>query len=115
MGILCRSKDQGGLGIQNVALKNVALLSKWLFKILTEEGVWLEILKNKYMKGRPLTTVTVKPRDSQFWKGLMKVKDQFLQFGTFSTKSGVDIRFWEDRWVGQYDLKGTISQPVSHH
>ena len=72
---------------------------------LTEDGVWLEIIKNKYLKGKPLTTVTIKLRDSQFWKGLMKVKNQFLQFGTFSAKSRVDVRFWEDHWVGNVILK----------
>ena len=35
-----RPKDQGGLGIHDLQAKNKALLSKWLFKLLTEDGVW---------------------------------------------------------------------------
>jgi hypothetical protein len=48
--IVCRPKDQGGLGIEVLELKNKCLLSKWLFKILTEqEGVLLELIrKNIY-------------------------------------------------------------------
>ena len=38
--ILCQLKDQGGLGIQNVELKNIALLSKWLYRLLTTDGTW---------------------------------------------------------------------------
>jgi hypothetical protein len=38
--IICRPKDQGGLGIEVLDIKNKCLLSKWLFKILHEEGVW---------------------------------------------------------------------------
>ena len=33
------SKRPGGLGIQDLEAKNIALLSKWLFKLLTEDGV----------------------------------------------------------------------------
>jgi hypothetical protein len=38
--ILCRPKDQGGLGIKVLKLKNKCLLSKWLFKLLLEEAIW---------------------------------------------------------------------------
>ena len=38
--IVCRPKDQGSLGIEVLELKNKCLLSKWLFKLLTEEGMW---------------------------------------------------------------------------
>jgi hypothetical protein len=32
--ILCRPKDFGGLGIQNLDIQNKCLLNKWLFKLL---------------------------------------------------------------------------------
>jgi hypothetical protein len=38
--VVCRAKDQGGLGIQDLEIKNRALLGRWLFKLLTEEGIW---------------------------------------------------------------------------
>jgi hypothetical protein len=47
--IVCRPKDQGGLGIEVLEIKNRCLLSKWLFKLLTEEGMCQEILRNKYL------------------------------------------------------------------
>ena len=43
--ILCQPKDQGGLGIHNLDIKNIALLSKWIFKLFTTHGTWQ---KNKY-------------------------------------------------------------------
>lgn len=30
--ILCLPKDQGGLGIQDLNIKNIAVLSKWFYK-----------------------------------------------------------------------------------
>ena len=38
--VVCRPKDQGWLGIHDLEVKNRALLGKWLFKLLAEEGVW---------------------------------------------------------------------------
>jgi hypothetical protein len=76
--ILCRPKDQGGLGIEVLELKNKCLLSKWLFKLLSEEGMWQQLLYNKYLKNKTLSQVEAKPNDSQFWKGLMHIKTKFF-------------------------------------
>jgi hypothetical protein len=55
--IVCRPKDQGGLGIEVLDIKNRCLLSKWLFKLLSEEGVWQELLSNKYLRSKTLSQV----------------------------------------------------------
>jgi hypothetical protein len=57
--IICWPKDQGGLGIEVLELKNKSLLSKWLFKLINEDGVWQEILRNKYLHSKTLSHVTV--------------------------------------------------------
>jgi hypothetical protein len=36
--ILCRPKDQGGLGIINLEIQNICLLSKWIVNLLNTEG-----------------------------------------------------------------------------
>jgi hypothetical protein len=50
---LCRPKDQEGLGIHDLQVKNMNLLDKWLFKLLTEDGIWQTHLKIKicWLKG----------------------------------------------------------------
>jgi hypothetical protein len=35
----------------------------------------------------------------------MEAKRDFLSFGTFLIKDGSQIRFWEDRWLGNTTLK----------
>jgi hypothetical protein len=42
--IMCQPNDQGGLGIQNLEMQNLCLLSKWLFKLINEEGLSQTIL-----------------------------------------------------------------------
>jgi hypothetical protein len=103
--ILCQPKSLGGLGILNLEIQNICLLSKWLFKLLNEDGVWQNLLRKKYLKDKALTQVSKKPGDSQFWTGLMEIKDSFLSNGCFKVNNGEQTRFWEDKWVGGQSLK----------
>ena len=64
--VVCRPKDQGGLGIHDLDVKNRALLGKWLFKLLIEDGVWQTLLKRKYIGSHALSQVYWKPGDSHF-------------------------------------------------
>jgi hypothetical protein len=52
------------LGIEILELENKYLLSKWLFKLITEKGTWQQLLHNKYLKNKTLSQVKVKPTDS---------------------------------------------------
>jgi hypothetical protein len=45
------------------------------------------------------------PRDSQFWAGLIKVKDEFLSLGKFKLGDGSQVRFWKDAWITPHPLK----------
>jgi len=67
--ILCQTKDQGGLGIKNLDIQNQCLLSKWLFKLINEDGLWQNLLKRKYIKDKPIAQVQKRPGDSHFWSG----------------------------------------------
>jgi hypothetical protein len=53
--ILCRPKDQAGLGILDLQLQNKFLLAKWLVNLLNYEGMWQSLLTNKYLRSKALT------------------------------------------------------------
>ena len=40
----------------------------------------------------------------------MKVKNDFLKFGSFTIKDGSQIRFWEDVWLGNRSLREQYPQ-----
>jgi hypothetical protein len=103
--IMRKPKSVGGLGIINLEVQNKCLLSKWLFKLINEEGIWQDILKKKYLKGKTLAQVEKKKGDSHFWSGLMDVKNIFLEKGRFIVQDGTQTRFWEDLWIGDAPLK----------
>jgi hypothetical protein len=75
---MCHAKEQGGFGIQNIEMQNECLLSKWLFKLINENGLWQRILGNKYLFNQTIGKVERKPGDSYFWTALMKVKKNSL-------------------------------------
>jgi hypothetical protein len=83
---------------------NLALLDKWLFKLLTEDGAWQTLLKGNYIGLKELSLVVWKPGDSHFWVGLMPSKKFFFRFGSFSINDGSHIRFWQDKWLGNMPL-----------
>jgi hypothetical protein len=74
-------------------VQNRCLLSKWLFKLINEEGVWQDLLRRKYVQDGTIPQVQRKLRDSHFWSGLMKVKDPFLNLGRFQLCNGKNVRF----------------------
>ncbi|WVZ50145.1 hypothetical protein U9M48_001431, partial [Paspalum notatum var. saurae] len=90
-------KQQGGLGIIDLEVQNKCLLSKWLFKLANEDGIWQRLLRNKYLKSKPFGSGSKKPGISHFWAGLMEVKHLFLGLGSFLVGN--------DTWCGSQPLK----------
>jgi len=102
--LICQPKLQGGLGVQNLDIQNKCLMSKWLFKLCNEDGLWQQLLQNKYIRDKTLGNCSKKPTDSHFSKGLMNVKTEFMRYGRFNLMDGTQTRFWEDTWLGNQPL-----------
>jgi hypothetical protein len=66
---------------------------------------WQQLIRNKYIGSKAITQVTRKPGDSQFWSGLMNVKEDFFNMGNFNINDGRQVRFWKDAWLGTAPLK----------
>jgi hypothetical protein len=48
--------------------------------------MWQQLIRNKYLNSKPLSQAFWKPGDSHFLAGLMKIKQDFLHFGSFTIK-----------------------------
>jgi hypothetical protein len=92
--VVCRPKDQGGLAVQDLEVKNRALLGKWLIKLLSKDGIWQTLLRGKYVGPNVLSR--------GFWgfsflDSIMATKKFFFfPYGYFSIRDGSKIRFQED-------------------
>lgn len=45
------------VGIHDLELKNIALQNKWLFKLLTTDWIWQQIIRNKYLGLKSISQV----------------------------------------------------------
>lgn len=71
--IICKSKEEGGLGVNNVEIMNATLISKWKWRILAEnDAVWCGILKARYGNVKLKVLVgdisVVGKKDSIWWR-----------------------------------------------
>jgi hypothetical protein len=99
--ILHKPRSAGGMGIIDLDIQNKCLLSKWVFKLLNEDGIWQHMLRKKYLKCKTLSHVERRKGDSHFWSGLMEIKKLVLERGRFQVHDGSQTRFWEDLWLGR--------------
>jgi hypothetical protein len=82
---VCEPKEQGGLGVTNS--RDRCLLSKWWIKLCNEDGLWQQLIRNKYLKNKTIGEVQKKATGSHFWKGLLNVKNQVMQLGIFNVRN----------------------------
>jgi len=109
--MVCKPKEEGGLGIRDIRKFNYALLAKWRWRFLTEEkGRWKEMLVSKYGTNVDTPQSPIKFQ-SWWWKDMQKVCKEGEGSGWFQQQlgwklgRGDKIRFWEDVWVGNNNLK----------
>jgi hypothetical protein len=57
-GIIGQPIDQGGMCVKNIAVQNKCLLSKWLFKLINEDGLWQQNLVSHKPNNRETTKET---------------------------------------------------------
>jgi hypothetical protein len=72
---VCRSKEDGGLGIRNLRLVNISLLTKWRWRLMTsQDTLWGLVLKAKYGRGIGFSPDLSKCRNVNFaslwWRDL---------------------------------------------
>lgn len=102
---ICKPKDQGGLGVMNTKQMNIALMLKWVWRILTEEDsklLWLQLLKAKY----PVSDLfgSTPAGGSQFWHSIHKIKHLFKLGARFEPGDDSRVCFWTDLWTGEEPL-----------
>ena len=93
---ICRSKNKGGLGVKDLRKQNINLLTKWWWKLETQQGLWQEVIRAKYLKKDTVTSVKSRFSDSPIWKAIMKVKEYYLAGRKVIMNSGNLARVWKD-------------------
>jgi hypothetical protein len=114
---VCRSKEDGGLGVKNLRLMNIALLTKWRWRLLTsQDSLFSLVLKAKYGDN-----ICFSPNLSQesntsiaslWWKDVCDLgrissiddRDWCKEIMIKKMGNGGGTRFWLDLWIGNSPL-----------
>jgi hypothetical protein len=124
---ICLPTDKGGLGVKNLELFNIALLSKWKRRFLSDgEAIWSELLRFRYghlpsavLGDGPMLQRT---KASTWWKDVIG-KDRGSDANWFGHNigccigNGKDIGFWKFKWNGAHlfkDLFPTLYEKEVH-
>lgn len=101
---ICKSKKKGGLGIKDIRKMNISLLCKWWWKLDTEQGLWQDLVKAKYIKNGLINTVQTKFNDSPVWKDLMKIRHFYIRGRKVKANNGEKTLLWTDSWMEETPL-----------
>ena len=112
---MCNLKENVGLGIGDISIKNRALLNKWVWRYGEEpNALWRAIIDSKY-GGDPfdlIPSLRLQRRFSSVWKNVTKtLGSQDIHFNGasscmgFSLGDGSCICFWRDKWIEGVVLK----------
>ncbi|KAL9681272.1 hypothetical protein QQ045_013054 [Rhodiola kirilowii] len=111
-----RPKKFGELGIQSLVEKNVAMLTKWWWQLISGKGgLWRRMIIDKYgFKGllEPSRVLLNPRRLSNSWKNILaalKGNDEvgvaFREGVKLKLGKGNELSFWEDAWAGEKSFK----------
>ena len=92
--IICKSKKKGGLGVKDIFNMNISLLCKCWQRLENEDGLWQDIIKAKYLKGRLISSVKHIRDDSPTWTDLLKIRMVYLRGRRIHTRNGKKTLFW---------------------
>ncbi|XP_039120942.1 uncharacterized protein LOC120257548 [Dioscorea cayenensis subsp. rotundata] len=98
---ITRPKDMAGWGILNLQTFNIALLSKWWWKLSgNPTGGWAKTIHDNYiLKDTNGILFHIPPRNkSFFWAGVTPILHSFRSCISKLIKCGSNTSLWFDRW-----------------
>ncbi|KAM2524302.1 hypothetical protein PS1_031040 [Malus domestica] len=98
--ILCRSKQEGGLGLRCFTDFNDALLAKQCWRLLSKpNSLWAMVLKARYFPNCSFLDAKRGGRASWAWSSLLVGRDIILGGAYWLIMNGKEVRVWVDRWI----------------
>jgi hypothetical protein len=95
--MVCRSREEGGLGIINIKTQNEALLLKHLHKFFNKEDLpWVSLIWECYYSSGNVPGVSKK--GSFWWRDILRLLDKFKGFAKVKINNGESCFFWDDLW-----------------
>ncbi|GKD68291.1 RNA-directed DNA polymerase, eukaryota [Tanacetum coccineum] len=103
------SKKKGGLGISSFFALNRALLLKWVWRFVSQDGsLWYQVIQAVH--GDKIGSHSV--RKGSIWSSILKevqiLKSSGFDFMSYCSKrigDGQSTSFWNEKWIGDIPLR----------
>ncbi|KAK1318767.1 hypothetical protein QJS10_CPB04g01215 [Acorus calamus] len=108
--LVCLPKMRGGLGVRKLKEFNLALISKWVWQWMVNQGaMWVRLLKERYSSAADSHLPWMSRRSSTLCKGWFTGMEQFANACKWIAGDGKSILFWSDIWNGEESLRTRFS------
>jgi hypothetical protein len=103
--LLSRPKKNGGWGLRNLVLFNTTLNVNTLWRVLTQQGIWHKVLRDKYLKNSTvinwyrLASQKVSAT-SRMWNSLVQTVHVIIHWLSWSPGKGHYINLGRDQILG---------------
>lgn len=85
------------MGFRNLQDVQKSLFMKFAWKLLTEDSLWSQFFKAKYIKDRHISLLP-QGNGTRFWKKVHSCLPEVLNRSKWKSRQG-NISFWWDRWL----------------
>ncbi|GJR45577.1 hypothetical protein Tco_1313680 [Tanacetum coccineum] len=102
--IVCKPKNQGGLGLKNMGVWNEVLMIKHLWNVATKKDtLWVKWIYTEKLKGRSIWEVDCDNNSTVGWKNILSLRDKVIQDGRWK---------WPEDWSTEFAELGHIQVPT---
>ena len=112
---ITKPKREGCLGIYATKAKNIALLAKLNWRLMTEtSSLWAKVLNHNYRVDKRLTSAHLKLRTcSNTWSAIRKGEAVFKWGSKWVVGRDSQLYLWYDKWLDKGPLRSLISSPLN--
>jgi hypothetical protein len=96
--MICKPKDQGGLGILNLRMQKQALLKNNLHKFYNHADIpWVNLVWHAYYDNRG-TPQSINTKASFWWKDCIALEDIYKEMTFVDIQNRKLVLLWKDNW-----------------
>ncbi|GKB02067.1 RNA-directed DNA polymerase, eukaryota, reverse transcriptase zinc-binding domain protein [Tanacetum coccineum] len=109
--VVCKPKDQGGLGIKSLKQWNEVLMIRQFWKIIEDKNsLWAKWVNRVKLRNKSIWEVKVDKCDSWGWKTMLFIRDKIRNHVWYDIGDGRKASLWYDRWCNEGPLNTVISR-----
>ncbi|KAL0403754.1 UNVERIFIED_CONTAM: hypothetical protein Sradi_2016200 [Sesamum radiatum] len=96
---VCRPLEEGGQGIRDILVINLALMSRHLWKIIQEncDSIWVNWIYHVRLRGKSIWTVNDR-MGSWGWRKLLRLRQVLRPWVIYRVGMGSSFLLWHDPW-----------------